>query len=206
MDTVASPEVQLVDDDPERDNFSLIDGDAQAQNPTRSPPDGGASLDDSTQGSLTGRTGVAMGSKISGSFAGIVAERRAIAATRKVMKDAMRQLAPKDPFRKVNRGLSAIVAKHRAMLGILTPVSSHSSLVTMAFSEDLPDHAGTPAWTPPRGYRAALVTSSLNTPVRARKTTDPQAPTVSTLSPRLRAMHRWIRRTKPRRARCGAFL
>ena len=141
----AAPEVQhLQDDDTERDNFSLFDSAAPlAQPSTRSPLDGGGtSLDDSTQGSLTGRTHGTHGPSAAGSFAGIGAERRAIAATRRVIKDAMRQHPPPDPFRQVNRGLSAIVAKHRAMLGILTPVSSHSSLVTMAFSEDLPGHAG----------------------------------------------------------------
>ena len=95
----------------------------------------GAFLDDSTQGSHSGRSSVMYPNKTKGSFAGIVAERRAVAATRKAVTQAMRQMGKQDPFQKVNRGLSVIVAKHRMATGKLSPVSSQSSLVTMAFSD-----------------------------------------------------------------------
>ena len=94
-----------------------------------------AFLDDSTQGSHSERSAAMYATKTKGSFAGIVAERRAVAATRKAMNQAMKQMGKQDPFQKVNRGLSVIVAKHRLATGKLSPVSSQSSLITMAFSD-----------------------------------------------------------------------
>ena len=92
-------------------------------------------LDDSTQGSHSERSSAMYSTKSKGSFAGIVAERRAVAATRKATNQLMRQMGKQDPFEKVNRGLSVIVAKHRLATGKLSPVSSQSSLITMAFSD-----------------------------------------------------------------------